>query len=447
MTKGSNGVVGMRTNDISGKKEIFSWAMYDFANSAFATTILAVVFNVYFATVVVGAGGARILGFNLPGDVLWGYVVSFSMILVCLSSPILGAIADFSRTKKKFLFFYCCLGSLFTALLFFVQKGDYFVAIIFFIIANLGFSGGNVFYNAFLPEIANKKNVGRISGLGWALGYLGGGLCLLLNLGMIQSPQLFGIPEKNFLPVRISLLSVGVWWILFALPIFFWTKKENKSQSVRSLLSYIGIGFSRLKSTFKKIKNYKQLTRFLISYLIYNDGIQTVIVMAAVFAGKELGMLQGEIIKCFLLIQGVAFLGALLFGYLADKINIKISLVITLFIWCAVVVWAFFIRSKIEFWILGCVVGLILGGSQSASRSLFAVFVPSENSAEFFSFFAISGKFSSILGPFVYALLGQIFNSSRISILSLLVFFLVGLFILYFVDEEKGFLESENSIL
>ena len=156
MTKGSNGVVGMRTNDISGKKEIFSWAMYDFANSAFATTILAVVFNVYFATVVVGAGGARILGFNLPGDVLWGYVVSFSMILVCLSSPILGAIADFSRTKKKFLFFYCCLGSLFTALLFFVQKGDYFVAIIFFIIANLGFSGGNVFYNAFLPEITRS---------------------------------------------------------------------------------------------------------------------------------------------------------------------------------------------------------------------------------------------------------------------------------------------------
>ena len=436
----------MKISNVSKKKEIFSWAMYDFANSAFATTILAVIFNVYFATVIVGTEGVRILGFNLPGDVLWGYVVSFSMILVCLSSPILGVIADFSRTRKKFLFFYCCLGAIFTGLLFFTQEGDYLSAIIFFVIANLGFSGGNVFYNAFLPEISNEKNVGRISGLGWALGYLGGGLCLLLNLAMIQSPQLFGIPDKNFLPVRISLLSVGFWWILFALPIFFWTKEESKKQTSKCLLSYVSIGFSRLKSTFGKIKNYKHLTRFLISYLIYNDGIQTVIVMAAVFAGKELGMSQGEIIKCFLLIQGVAFLGALLFGYLADKINIKTSLVITLFIWCAVVVWAFFIRSKMEFWILGCIVGLILGGSQSASRSLFSLFVPPENSAEFFSFFAISGKFSSILGPFVYALLGHIFNSSRISILALVVFFIIGLIGLYFVDEEKGFLESKNPL-
>ena len=432
---------------MSRKREIFSWAMYDFANSAFATTVLAVVFGVYFATVVVGNKGASILGFNVPGDALWGYMVSVSMFLVCLSGPVLGAIADFSRTKKKFLFFCCYLGAISTGLLFFVRQNDYIMAMVFFIIANFAFAGGNIFYNALLPDIADKKNMGRISGLGWALGYLGGGMCLLLNLVMIQNPQFFGIPQVNFLPVRISLLSVGIWWALFAFPVFFWTKERNENQSFQLHIRYVNIGFRRLKSTFKKIRNYKHLTRFLLAFLIYNDGIETIIVMAALFANRELGMSQGEIIKCFLLIQGVAFIGALFFGYLCDKINIKISINITLFIWCTVAIWAFFIHSKVEFWMLGCIVGLVLGGSQSASRSLLAIFTPPENSAEFFSFFAISGKFSSVIGPFVYALLRHIFGTCRASILALIGFFVIGLFILYFVDEEKGFLESKNPIL
>lgn len=432
-----------------GKKQltIFSWALYDFANSAFATTISAVIFNVYFVTVVVGKNGASIFGINIPATALWGYTVSISMFFICLTAPILGAIADFSAAKKKFLFVYCYLACVFTGLLFFVKEGDYLFAVVFFILANIGFAGGNVFYNAFLPEIADKKDMGKISGWGWALGYLGGGVCLALNLVFIEKPSFFGLPEESHFPIRLSLLSVGIWWAVFSIPLFLWVKEKAIKKKLPPGENYFTIGFKRIKHTFQKVKQYRELSKFLVSYLIYNDGIQTVIVMAAVFAAEELSMNQGEVIKCFLLIQAVAFFGSLIFGYLADKLSSKKSISITLVVWSGVVIWAFFINTKIEFWILGIIVGLVLGGSQAASRSLLGVFVPLENAAEFFGFFAISGKFSSVIGPFMFAILLHIFGAVRVSMLALLSFFVIGGIILYFVNEQKGIVEGTQPIL
>ncbi len=436
----------MKKTNIFWNKEIFSWAMYDFANSAFATTILAVVFNVYFAKVIVGDEPVRWLGMLVSGETLWSYTIAISMLLIVLTAPVLGAIADFSASKKKFLFIYCYTSIFFTALLFFTSEGNYILAMIFFIIANIGFAGGNGFYNAFLPEIATTKNIGRISGFGWALGYVGGGLCLLLNMFIIKSPHWFGIPEHNNLPIRFSILSVAIWWGIFAIPTFLWLKEKATPLPLPKGKSYLNIGFTRVWKTFKKVRQYKELSKFLISYLIYNDGIETVIFMSSVFAAKELGMATSEIIQCFLMIQLVAFFGSLIFGYIGDKINTKTSIFITLYMWAGVVSWAFFIRNKWEFWVLGAVVGLILGGSQSASRSLQGLFTPKAHAAEFFGFFAISGKLSAFVGPLIFGLVSQITGSFRFAILFLLAFFIIGIAILYTVDEKQGLEESKKTI-
>jgi UMF1 family MFS transporter len=433
------------------KREVLSWAMYDFANSAFATTILAVIFNRYFAEAVAfGKVGVKVLGVHLPGAAFFTFAVSVAMACVAISAPFLGAIADFSGRKKQFLACFCFGGIFFTGLLYFIREGDYWIGALFFILAHIGFSAGNVFYNGFLPEISTDETIGRISGIGWALGYIGGGSLLVINLIMLKYPYYLGF-QGNYFTVHHCFLSVAVWWGIFALPLFLWVGEKRHQVSRLPGETYLRIGLVRVSRTLKRVRNYRELSKFLAAFLIYNDGIQTVIIMASIFGAEVLGMGTEEMIVYFLVVQGTAFVGSLIFGLLADGLGNKRVILLTLGVWVVVVVWAYglglFWSPKGEYWILGIIAGMVLGGSQATSRSLQGLFTPDENSAEFFGFYAVAGKFASIFGPLIYGLILSITGSLRKGILSLILFFAVGMIILWSVDEEKGRLEKLQPII
>ena len=434
-------------------REVVGWSFYDIANSAFATSILAVIFNKYFAGVV--AGGAEgtvfsLLGWEIrvPGVSAFNFAVALAMIIIAVSSPLLGAIADYSGLKKRFLFVYCVVGVVFTALLSTVGAGDVIWGGILFVIALIGFAGGNVFYNALLPEIAAQDDLGKVSGIGWAVGYIGGGLCLLVNLCMLQYPSVIGLREPTSITAVFPV--VAVWWLVFSIPMFLWVRERAPRQRKPPGQSYFHIGKTKLQQTFRDIRRYRELWKFLLAYFLFNDGIEMVIIMAAIFGDQVLHMDSGQLILFFLLVQGVAFFGAMGFGFLVDWIGNKITLIITLIVWSGIVIWAYFIGWLTdpikEYYLLGIVVGLVMGGSQSAARSLQALFVPLQNSAEFFSFFAISGKFASVLGPLTFGLVTLITGSLRTGILVLIVFFLLGMGILFTVDEAKGRLEGQAPV-
>jgi UMF1 family MFS transporter len=433
------------------KREIFGWAMYDFANSAFATTILAVIFNQYFAKVVAGGErGINLLGFQFHGASFFTFSISTSMAISAVLSPFLGAVADSSGTKKRFLMVFCYVAVLFTGLLYFVGEGNYWRGAIFFIIANIGFAGGNVFYNAFLPEISTDQNIGRISGLGWALGYVGGGLLLAINLIMLKYPEWVGYPTGYF-TVQDCFLSVALWWLIFSLPTFLLLRERAHGKEPPSEGGYFRSGYRRLQHTFRRMKSFRELTKFLVAFLIYNEGIETVIVMASIFGAEVLGMKTNELILFFLMIQGIAFVGAMIFGFLADTLGNKRTIIISLGIWSLIVLWAFQLGivwdPKTEYWILGVLVAIVLGGSQAASRSLQGLFTPDANSAEFFGFFAVSGKFASIFGPLIYGILIAITGSVQSGVLSVLIFFVIGMIVLWTVNEKKGMEEKEKPVL
>jgi UMF1 family MFS transporter len=344
---------------------------------------------------------------------------------------------------------FCYTAVLFTGLLYFVHEGDYWKGGIFFIIANIGFAEGNVFYNAFLPQISNQQNIGRISGLGWALGYIGGGALLTLNLLMLKYPEAIGFP-KDYFTVQDCFLSVAVWWLIFSIPTFLLLRERVEALSLFEG-SYFKEGYRRLVRTLSRIRTFRELTKFLLAFLIYNDGIETVIVMASIFGAEVLGMETGEIILFFLMIQGVAFVGSLIFGFLADAVGNKKTVMISLGIWSLIVLWAYelgiVLDPKTEYWILGVLAGLVMGGSQAASRSLQGLFTPNANSAEFFAFFGVSGKFASVFGPLVYGILIAVTGSVRSGILSILPFFVVGMAILWTVDERKGMEEKQRPVV
>jgi len=432
------------------KREVFGWAMFDFADSAFATTILAVIFNQYFATVVTGGEkGVAFLGFRLHGASFFAFAVSFSMAISAILSPFLGAVADASGLKKRFLMAFCYLAILFTGLLYFIHAGDAWMGATFFILANIGFSGGNVFYNAFLPEISTDQTIGRISGLGWALGYLGGGTLLVINLIMLKYPEWLGLPPGYF-TVQDCFVSVSLWWFVFSLPTFLLLKERIHPTDRAFGGNYWWEGYQRLRHTLRRIKTFRELTKFLIGYLVYNDGIETVIVMASIFGAQVLGMATDEIILFFLMIQAIAFLGSLFFGFLADAIGNKKTIMISLGIWSFIVIWASQLGRvtdpKTEYWMLGVLAAVVLGGSQAASRSLQGLFTPEANSAEFFGFFAVSGRFSSVFGPLIYGVLIALTGSVRWGILSILLFFVVGMAMLSTVDEKKGMEEKRSPV-
>lgn len=422
--------------------EIWGWAFYDFANSAFATSITSVIFNVYFVSLIVGPAGLEVLGIHFPASSVWSFGLSASMLMVFVLAPTLGAVADYGGKRKQFLIFFCYLGVGATFLLYWAAPGRVWWALTFYIIANVGMEASLPFYNAFLSEIADRETRGRVSGFGWAFGYVGGVLCLILNLAMIQKPEWFGIPLHDQIPVRMTALVVAVWWGLFALPTFLLVR-ERKADLTGKSPNYFRQGIRRFLNTLRRLRHYRQLLIFLLAFLFFNDGIQTVIAMAAIFGSEALKMSLEELTLCYIFIQLVAFGGALLFGYLADRLTNKQAVQITLYVWSGCVLYALFIQHSWQFWILGGVIGLVLGGSQSASRAMIANFVPSSNSAEFFGFFATCQKASSVLGPALFGLAAQMTGSTRYAIASILIFFVVGLVLLRFVDEQQGLQEGE----
>jgi len=417
------------------KQAWFGWCMYDWANSSFATVILAAVLPVYFVTLV-PEEGARISLFGwhrqVPAAALWAYSISLSMLVVAVTAPYLGALADRKNLHRKFLVTCCLAGSFATGLLYFATPGRYIMAVFLFIFANIGFAGGNVFYNAFLPKLAASHELDRLSSRGFAFGYIGGGLALLIVFAMIMGYETLGFPDKGT-ATRTGFLLASIWWLLFAIPTFYFVRVQSAAVPPQTLHKGIK-GYFR---TLAEIRHYPTLFLFLIAFLFYNDGIQTIIVVAAIFGRQELALSQGTILACFLMIQFVAMPGTLLFGRLAELFGAKRSLYAALFLFVCVTVYAYFISKAWEFWVLGFIIAIVLGGSQAVSRSLFSSLIPQGKHAEFFGFYAISAKFASVLGPFIFALITDITGSTRLSILALTGFFVIGIILLIFVDPSQ----------
>ncbi len=417
------------------KKIINSWSMYDWANSAFATTIMAAVLPIYYSAIAEPALTPN------QATAYWGYTNSIALLLVALLSPILGAVADFRGAKKRYLTYFALIGISATALMYFLTSGDWLFASVLFIIGNIGFAGANVFYDSLLPHIAQKGDIDQVSTRGYAMGYLGGGLLLAVNLAMIMlSPD-----HLTALMTRISLASVAIWWLLFAIPLW-----KNVPEPPRQI--YEGeldsnpftAGFKRLAVTFKEIKKYKELFKFLVAFWLFNDGIGTIIKMATIY-GKEIGIGQTDLIGALLMVQFVGIPFSFAFGWLAKRIGTKRSIYISLSVYFLISIGGYFMESAIHFWILGFAVALVQGGSQALSRSLYGRMVPKAQSAEFFSFFSVSGKLAGMFGPLVFGLVSQVMGNSRLGIVSLVIFFIAGGLLLTRVDEEEGIRVAEEA--
>jgi MFS transporter, UMF1 family len=426
-------------------KATVGWVAYDFANSAYAVVVLAVIFNTYFATVVAGGpeGHAfQILGYTIriPGVSLFSFINVAALILVAVAGPILGALADYSGRKKRWLAAFCALGVFSTMLLVTVGEGDLLLGSVLFILSHVGFAAGSVFYDAFLPEIAPEGREASVSGLGYGAGYLGGGLLLVIVLVLESS-----WPSFEF---RHSFLLTGVWWLVFAIPTFLWLHDRPVRMPAGRLGGYLKIGFRRVRRTLAHFRELPVLERFLLAYLIYGTGIETVIRLAAIFGAQELGMGQRELIFFFLVIQGTALLGAMIFGNLADLWDRKKALQLTLGLWIVVLLWSWFLGivmdEKTEFWAIGVLAGLAMGGSQSISRGLQSVILPGGMESEFFGFFAMSGRGANILGMLTFGVVTWMTGDMRVGILSLLFFFLLGMALLRNVHEVDGRREAKR---
>lgn len=421
-------------------KAVWGWALYDFANSAFATTVMSVVFSVYFAKALVPPEGALVLGMRVPAESLWGYMVSGVMALVIVLSPGLGALADQHDAKGPFLAWLTAAGAAATAALYFATPGRLWFGFWLGFVGLFCYELALVFYNAFLNDVSDSQNAGRVSGFGFALGYIGGGLCLALNMAMMARPVWFGLSGSDAtLPVRASISVAGVWWLLFSFPTFLWVRDTHPSaNSARgTVLSALMGALQQLWRSWKSLAAFPQLKRFLISYLIFNDGIQTIILMASIFGAKELGMSATQLALVYLMVQFVAFVGAMIFGRLADAWSHKNVLLTTLAVYTVLIAWAVFMTSATEFWAMAVVVGIVLGGSQAAARSLYAVMIPSERAGEFFALYAVVGKAAALIGPAVFGVASQV-GGLRVGIASLLIFFVLGGFLLFSVDETSG---------
>ncbi|HSG82384.1 MAG TPA: MFS transporter [Gemmatimonadota bacterium] len=433
-------------------REIWGWAFYDFANSAFAVSVLAVVFQLYFvdalATSGTDAAGAlvkevTILGSTIPSATLWPWTVFLSMIFIVVMTPIVGAIADYAGKKKRFLIFFCYIGAAATMLMVTLGVGMWKLGMLLFILSNICFVGGNVVYNGLLIEVApSEEDLGFISGFGWGLGYLASFLMLVFNLILIT----FELPNPEW-AVRLSLLSVGVWWAIFALPTFLWVKERAEPKPLPEGQTLLTVGFAQIRGTAKQLPLYSQMLLFMAAFFLYNDGIQTVISQSATFTSVALGATMQSVIPAFVMIQIVAFLGSLLFIWIEKKAGTKRALVYALVGWVALIGWALVMQTLEEFYVMAFFGGLVLGVSQSASRTIYALMIPKGQSAEFFSLYAIVGKVASLVGPFLFGL-GALYaaeladvpliNPMAGAILPLFLMVLIGTLLLLRVDVERG---------
>ena len=414
------------------RPELRAWAMYDWANSAYWTTIIAAVFPVYFA---------RVAAADLPPATAtsrFAWASAVAVAIVALISPVLGAIADYAALKKRMLAVFLWIGALSTFGLWWVDRGDWQLALALFVLGNIGAAGSITFADALLPHIAADHEVDRVSSAGYAVGYVGGGLLLAVNTAWIAAPHVFGLPDGTF-PVRLSFVSVAVWWLVFSVPIFRRvseppaTREEGEGQAT----SLLTVGFSRLRHTFRELRLFRQAFLMLVAFAIYNDGINTIIRMASVF-GTEIGLPQDSLILSFLIVQFVGVPCAFGFGRLAAHIGAKRSVLATLVVYTGISIFGYFVSTTWEFFFLAFMVGSVQGGSQALSRSLFAAMIPRHRSSEFFAFFGIFEKFAGILGPVLFAIVSDVVGSSRPAVVMVVVFFAVGGYVLTKVDVEAG---------
>ncbi len=427
---------------VENKREILGWTMYDWANSAFVTTVLTAFLGPYLGSLAEAQGGVNIFGFILKADAFWPTCGAIAVILQVLLLPILGAIADYSNLKKRMMMVFAYVGAGATIALFLVQGDLVILGGLLFIIANLSFGAAIVFYNAFLPEIVHPEARDSVSSRGFAIGYLGGGLLLLANLVLYNIMNANG---QGILAVRISLASAGVWWLFFT---YIFPQRlliqRRPSRSLPEGENYLSQGIKQLWKTSIELKNdYPMSLRFLIAYLVYNDGIQTVILVATSFASSELGVEPGTLIILVLLIQFLAVGGALFFERIARQIGTKRAIMASLVVWAAIVIFAFsFLYEEWQLWILGVAVAMVLGGSQALSRSLFSQMIPTSREAEYFGFYEISERGTSWIGPLVFAIVIQLTGAQRLAIVSLIVFFVGGLLLLSRVNIRQAVLEA-----
>lgn len=434
---------------VNDRKEIFGWAMYDWANSAFSTTVGTVFLGPYIASLAAASAGpdgmARFFGIPVAPDSFLPYCISFSVGLQVLFLPILGAIADYSHLRKQMMQLFAFIGAISTILMFLITGDLWWLGGVLFIIANLSFGAAIVFYNAYLPDIASEEERDRVSSYGWAMGYLGGGILLALNLAFFIFSEDLGVPGD--LAVRINLASAGIWWMGFALITWARLKPRHAARALPQGETYVSVGFKQLGKTFREIRNFPETLKYLLAYFLYNDGIQTVIAVSSTFAAAPiirggLEVSQDTLIAVILMIQFVAFGGALFWGKLAKWIGAKQSIIVSLVIWSGVVIFAYSGmqgESRVtEFIILGALIAIVLGGSQAISRSLFAQMIPKGKEAEYYSFYEVSERGTSWTGPLIFGLANQMFGSLRYGILALIFYFIAGLIVLPLVNVNKA---------
>lgn len=439
-----------KSRSTSTQRERWAWYLYDFGNSAYAAVVLLAIYSAYFKDEVVG--GAE-------GSRLWGLAVGIAMLVVAFISPVLGTIADFSGAKKRFLFFFTAQSCLFTAMLFFIEQGDVLTGMLFFILAEIGYRSAQVFYNSLLPEIAAPEEIGRISGNGWAIGSVGGIICLLLVLPLIV---LIGGTSI----VRLSLVITAVFFALSAVPVFLWLRERAQPQVLPAGESYLTIAFKRLRRTIGAVRSYREFVKFIVSFLVYNDGILMALNFAAIFGAVTFGLNQEELIIFMIIVQVTSVAGAYLGGLIADRFSGKRTLIVSVLLMIFAVIGMFFNQSRLGFFLIGGLAGFALTVVQSVSRTMVGMFAPPGKSAEFYGFFAVVGRTSSFIGPTIYgwvaaeaylwfeaqgeaasllwleaygqgAVLAEQLGQ-RVALLSVVAFLLVGLVLLLFVNEKEA---------
>jgi len=417
------------------KRSIYSWAMYDWANSAFATTVMAGFFPLFFNQYWADPS-------NPTRSVMYlGWANSLASIVVALLAPFLGAVADRGTAKKKFLVLFAFLGIVMTGGLWFVAQGMWKFAALLYVIATVGFSGGNIFYDSLLPGVASEKKVDFVSSLGFALGYIGGGLLFAVNVLMFLKPDLFGIPD-GATAIKLSFLSVAVWWAVFSIPIFLFVKEPKLVDAV-PLHKAFYMGWKQLIDTFKHIRHLRIVGLFLLAYWLYIDGVDTIIRMAVSY-GDSLGFESSILITALLITQFVAFFGSLGYVWFAKKIGVKESILVAISAYCLITILGYFMNQSWHFMALAVFIGLFQGGVQAMSRSLYTRIIPKKKSAEFFGFYNMLGKFAAVVGPFLMGTIGYLAGSQRTGILSILVLFIGGGYFLMKVNIAEGELMAKK---
>ena len=420
---------------IDSKKSILAWSFYDWANSAFATTVMAGFIPVFFKEYWSTTDNVTLSTWYL------GLANSTASILIAALAPFLGAIADQGTAKKKLLIMFAFIGIISTGALWIVQEGNWEIAILFYVIASVGFMGGNIFYDSLLPAIASKEKIDYTSSLGFSLGYIGGGLLFLLNVLMYLKPHVFGIPD-GATAIKLSFLSVAIWWAVFSIPIILFVKEPKIHESI-GIIKAIKGGWSQLISTIQKVKQLKVVGTFLIAYWLYIDGVDTIIRMSIDY-GPSLGFPSSSLITALLLVQFIAFPATLVYNWFSSKIGIKNAIYIGIIGYSSITIFGVFITEEWHFYVIAVVIGWFQGGIQALSRSMYSRIIPKDQAAEFFGCYNMLGKFAAIVGPPLMGYVGLVTGNPRLGILSIIILFILGGYVLSKVDLKEGELMAES---